>query len=194
MGLTIEEKLSKIEPRIKESAFLENRGQSGEVGYHIFDYDPKDELKVRKKIARLKHKINSNDNYSFKIQEFDLYEIMMELLEEEEALEMTFDFEKEEGLEYAEEAMIDFFDLDTQDNLIVNYITERIEKGSVVFLTGVGKAYPILRSHNILNNLHLAYDDSPVVLFFPGTYTLNDLCLFNTLEASGYYRASPLIL
>ena len=39
--MNIDEKIGKIEPKIKEPSFLENKGLSNEVGYYIFDYDPK---------------------------------------------------------------------------------------------------------------------------------------------------------
>ena len=83
--------------------------------------------------------------------------------------------------------------LNSDKNLIVNYILERTPDNCVVFVTGVGKAYPILRSHNVLNNLHQKLDKVPVVLFFPGKYSGTDLILFNTVEGSNYYRAFPLI-
>ena len=83
--------------------------------------------------------------------------------------------------------------MNSDKNLIVNYILERTPSICVVFLTGVGKAYPILRSHNVLNNLHQKLDEVPVVMFFPGKYSGRDLILFNTIEGSNYYRAFPLI-
>ena len=51
--MNIDEKIGKIEPKIKEPSFLENKGLSNEVGYYIFDYDPKYELKVREEVSRL---------------------------------------------------------------------------------------------------------------------------------------------
>lgn len=192
-NLSIEKKLSRIEPIIKESAFLENKGLSNEVGYYVFDYDPKYELKVREEISRLKDKINSNENYSFKILEFDLYDIIIDILETKGYLEKVFKFEEKKGRDFTKKAIVNLLKLDSDANLIVNYIKERTSTGSVVFLTGVGKAYPILRSHNILNALHQQLDEVPVILFFPGKYSGTDLVLFNTLDGSNYYRAFPLI-
>ena len=77
--MDIDEKLSKIEPKIKKPSFLENKGLSNEVGYYIFDYDPKYELKVREEVLRIKNKIN-NSSYAFSIVEFDLYEIIIDIL------------------------------------------------------------------------------------------------------------------
>ena len=190
--MDIDEKLSKIEPKIKEPSFLENKGLSNEVGYYIFDYDPKYELKVRDEVSRIKEKIN-NSHYSFKIVEFDLYEIIINILKDKGYLEELFLFEEEEGLDFSVDAVKSLLKLNSEDNLIVNHIIERTSDNCVVFLTGVGKAYPILRSHNVLNNLHQKLDKVPVVLFFPGKYSGTDLILFNTVEGSNYYRAFPLI-
>ena len=191
--LSIDEKLSRIESIIKQPSFLENKGLSNEVGYYIFDYDPEYEMKVREEIKHLKEKINSNPNYSFKIYEFDLYEIIIEIIEEEGYLDMVFEFEEEEGIPYVQKAITGLLELNSDSNLIVNYIKERTTDNCVLFVTGVGKAYPIIRSHNILNNLHQQIDNVPVILFFPGKYSGRDLVLFNTLEGTNYYRAFPLI-
>ena len=60
--MNFDEKINKIESKIKEPSFLENKGLSNEVGYYIFDYDPKYELKVRDEVSRLKHKFSSDSN------------------------------------------------------------------------------------------------------------------------------------
>lgn len=192
--MDIEVKLGKIEPKIKEQSFLENKGLSNEVGYYIFDYDPKYELKVRDEVYRLKNKYAYDSNFSFSIVEFDLYEIIIELLNDEDILLDIFSLEEEEGVNETVDAIIDFLKLNSDDNLIVEYILDNTPDNSVVFLTGVGKAYPILRSHNILNNLHQRLDKVPVILFFPGKYSGTDLVLFNTIESANYYRAFPLII
>ena len=97
------------------------------------------------------------------------------------------------GIKFTTKAIINLLKLNSDNNVIVNYILDRTPRNCVVFLTGVGKAYPILRSHNVLNNLHQKLDEVPVVLFFPGKYSGRDLVLFNTIEGSNYYRAFPLI-
>lgn len=191
--MNIDEKINKIESKIKEPSFLENKGLSNEVGYYIFDYNPKYELKVRDEVSRLKHKYSLESNYSFSIVEFDLYEIIIEILKEKGYLEKVFKFEEEKGIEFTTKAIINLLKLNSDKNLIVNYVLERTPNNCVVFITGVGKAYPILRSHNVLNNLHQKLDKVPVVLFFPGKYSGTDLVLFNTVEGSNYYRAFPLI-
>lgn len=185
-------RFDKIEPKIKEDSFLKNKGMGNEVGYYIFDYPPEDELIIRERVRELKEKINNND-YGFKILEFDLYNLIIQILDSKGYLEKTFKFEEKKGRDFTKNAIDKVLKLSLDSNLIVNHIIENSEGDSVIFITGVGKVYPLVRSHNILNNLHQQLDNIPVILFFPGQYSGTDLKLFNTLEGSNYYRAFKLV-
>ena len=59
-----DERLNMIETKISEKDFRTNSGLGNEVGYYIFDYDPRKELYVRNHIQYLKEKIN-NSNRGF---------------------------------------------------------------------------------------------------------------------------------
>lgn len=189
---SIDNRLNRIESIIKEESFRRNKGLGNEVGYYIFDYDPRYELKVRQHIKNLKNKIN-NPNSSLNLIEFDLYNIIIGILQEMGYLEKSFEFEKTKGLEYAKRAINKLLKLGTESNLIVNHIIENTHNNSVVFLTGVGKSYPLLRSHNVLNNLNQVLDEIPVIMFFPGKYSGSDLTLFGTIKDNNWYRAFPLV-
>lgn len=194
MGLTLDERLNLIEDKISEKSFRENKGLGNEVGYYIFDYAAKDELFVRSHIAYLKEKIN-NSNRGFTIKEFDLFHLMIEALEEEGYLEDFFNLEREDGFLECAESLVETLGLDeTNDlNLIISRIVEEDLTDSIVFLTGVGKCHPIIASHNILNNLHQVLDSVPVILFYPGEYSGQDLKLFGTMDKHNYYRAFRLV-
>ena len=62
--LSLDDRLNQIEDKISEKSFRENKGLGNEVGYYIFDYDPREELYVRNHIAYLKDRIN-NGNKDF---------------------------------------------------------------------------------------------------------------------------------
>ena len=81
----------------------------------------------------------------------------------------------------------------SSDNLIVNYIRDNAPEKAVVFIMGIGKCYPILRSHTVLNNLHQVIDNVPVVLFYPGNYDGQELVLFGKIKDDNYYRAFKLV-
>lgn len=188
----IDDRLAKIEEKITDIDFLKNKGLGNEVGYYIFDYSPKDELYVRSHIAYLKEKINKS-NSGIKIIEFDLYNIVINVLKERGYLQKCFDFEKSKGIDYTFEAIIKMLRLTNKSNLLVNHIVENTPENSVVFITGVGKCFPFVRSHNVLNNLHQVLDSVPVVMFFPGEYSGQDLQLFGTIKDDNYYRAFKLV-
>ncbi len=187
------EKINKIWDQISDIDFIENRKIVNEVRYYVFDYDPEYELIVREKVAELKKK-NKPDLDGFQILEFDLYDMLIDILEERGYIDKCIKFEESKGMDYLYTAVSKMLRLTNEDNLIVNKILEQSPKEkTVIFLTGVGKAYPFVRSHNILNNLHQVLDYVPVVLFFPGEWNGQTLNLFGTIDDGNYYRAFPLV-
>lgn len=190
--MNIYERLDKILPKLQEKRFRENKGLGNEIGYYIFDYDPSDELIVREHIKYLKQKIN-NESSEIKIKEFDLYEIMLEILESKGYLNKVFDMEKQKGTEHILNAIKKTLRLTQSNDLVVEYIRDRVKKNDIVFLTGVGKAWPIIRSHTVLNTLHSVIDEVPLIMFFPGVYDGLELKLFDEIKDDNYYRAFKLI-
>lgn len=187
------ERLDKIWDRISDQDFLANRGVANEVRYYVFDYEPCDELIIREKIKALK-KQNNPDADGFQILEFDLYEMVISILEEKGYIDKCVKFEEQKGMEYLYTAVTKMLRLTNDDNLIVNRILESTPENAVVFLTGVGKVFPFVRSHNVLNNLHQVLDSVPVIMFYPGTWNGQSLSLFGTITDGNYYRAFPLIV
>lgn len=186
------ERLDKIWGRISDEDFLANRGVANEVRYYVFDYEPCDELIIRDKIKSLK-KQNNPDADGFQIVEYDLYDMVIGILEEKGYIDKCIKFEEQKGMEYLYTAVTKMLRLTNDDNLIVNRILENTPNNAVVFLTGVGKVFPFVRSHNIMNNLHQVMDNVPVVMFYPGTWNGQSLSLFGTITDGNYYRAFPLI-
>lgn len=190
--LSLEERLDAAERMIKAASFRENKGLGNEVGYYVFDYPPDKELIVRQRIEYMKTK-NSRGTDGFELVVFDLHDIIIDLLEQEGYLAQCFKFEKKQGMERIVKAVGNLLQINDNESLIVKYIQERTPQDAVVFLTGVGKCYPVLRSHKVLNNLHQAIDRVPVVMFFPGKYDGQELVLFSEIRDDNYYRAFRLV-
>ena len=184
----IRERLDKILEKIQSPAFLANKGLGNEIGFYIFDYDPRDELLVREHIAYLKRALNSETS-SHRVIEFDLYDMMLDLMKREEVLDDLPKIEDEQGSMYIAEALQDI----ASPEVYIELMAEQAKRSDMVFLTGVGKVWPMVRSHNILNNLHHVLDKVPVIMFFPGSYDGAELRLFNKLKDDNYYRAFRLI-
>lgn len=182
---TFEEKLNSIYPKIKSPSFRENKGLGNEVGYYVFDYPAEYELEVRFRIRSIKEKINKG-NFDFKLYEYNLYNLFYKFLEEKNYLDKFFKIEEKKGSKKAGDSVNLALGLGNK-NWINNYIATNTESNSVVFITGVGQIFPIIRSHNVLNTLHQQLDDVPVVLFLPGEYDDINLRVFGS--DAGYYRA-----
>lgn len=185
---SINERLDQIIPKMQEKKFLEGTGLGNEINFRIFDYDPEDELLVRDKVKRIKKYFDVPDS-PIKIAEFDLYKMLIEMAKKEGVFEDLFELEKNEGTDELFIALVDFAKPE--------YFIEKIEEESIncntLFITGIGKIFPLVRSHSILNNLHEVIENKPVVLFFPGTYDLQSLSLFNKIKDDNYYRAFQLV-
>lgn len=189
---TLEQRLDQLEEVIKKSSFRQNKGLGNEVGYYIFDYPAKQELAVRERVEYIRKK-NEQASDGFQVIVFDLYDIMISILEEKGYLEKCFAFEKSKGFDRIVSAIGNTLRITSPDSLIVKYIQEHTPYDSVIFLTGVGKCYPILRSHTVLNNLHQVIDYVPVVMFYPGRYDGQELLLFGEIKDDNYYRAFKLV-
>ena len=189
---SIEERLDILEEKIRTESFRKNTGLGNEVGYYVFDYEPQQELIVRSRIKDLAAS-NTVLKFGYQLIIYDLYELILQLLIEEDVLEDLNELEEEEGTSYVFAAIADTLRFDSEDSLIVSYIKKHTIDESVVFLTGVGKCFPILRSHKILNNLHQVMDHCPVVLFYPEKYNGNSLNIFNEMKEDNYYRAFPIV-
>lgn len=190
----LETRLNKLEDIIKKPNFRQNKGLGNEVGYYIFDYPAEQELFVRERIQYLLSKYESNHN-DFKIVVFDLYDIIIDMLIQEDSIELCEEFEKTKGISEISMVVNELLRMeeDIQYNELLAHIKRNTPDNSIIFLTGVGKCYPLLRSHKVLNNLHLFIDNVPVVMFFPGKYDGQSLMLFSEIKDDNYYRAFKLV-
>ncbi len=188
----LDERFQQLEQTMQKPAFRENKGLGNEVGYYVFDYPAEDELKVREYVAHLQRKY-SDFTYGFQLVVYDLYEIIIDILKQKGYLEKCYEFEKKKGFDRITTSVGNMLRITSSDSLIVQHIREHIPENAVVFLPGIGKCYPILRSHTVLNNLHQVIDHVPVVMFYPGKYDGQELVLFGEIKDDNYYRAFKLV-
>lgn len=185
-------RLNEMEIAIRKPSFRQSIGRANEVNYWVFDYPPERELEVRERIAYLKNK-NQGGTDGFELVVFDLYDIIIDFLEQRGFMDKCYGFERKAGISRIVKAVNNSLKVNDDDSLIVRYIKDHTPENAVVFLVGIGKCYPILRSHKVLNNLHQAFVRVPVVMFFPGTYNEQELILFNEIKDDNYYRAFRLV-
>jgi hypothetical protein len=178
----IKQELDKIKARISDSNFLANKGLSNEVGIHVFKYTPRHELIVRDYIERLV----AAPSDDFRIIERDMYKILLELLEEKRVLGAVPSLEEKKGKDYL---LSQLQKIAPPEAFIAKMKYEPHERGDVLFLTGIGKVYPFMRSHKMLDSMQQTFSDMPIVIFYPGEWSGQSLILFEKFHDGNYYRA-----
>lgn len=184
----INRRLDKIIPKIKEEKFIQGKGLGNEISFYIFDYEPNEELIVRDYIDHVKKEF-SYEGCDRKVIEFDLYKMLLDIAKEKRIFDRVFEVEEKQGKDALFKAMTTF----AKPDIFLKKIKEQLADHNIVLITGIGKVYPFVRSHNILNNLQEVIDKIPVIMFFPGRYDGQSLQLFNQFVDDNYYRAFPLV-
>ena len=165
--------------------FRKGESLGGEIPFYICSYHPEQETEVAPAIRALTRRLSTE---GLKVHCFNLYDITMTLLDRELGEGVVFELEKEMSQEELKDAIQSTIDI---NEVLMPYIAEQVKAkaADVYFLTGIGMVYPIIRSHNILNNLHHIITGAPLITFFPGIYNGQSLELFGLLKDDNYYRA-----
>lgn len=194
---SLDERLNSIRPVIEDREFRKDTGYFGTLPSYIFAYPADEEIKVRKYVSRLRDNI-CEENLDFKVVLFDLFDLFIQTLKENDDLENVLELESEDGSKEIVDVLSGSFGTFDKSNPIYSIIEGAIAKedDAVLFLTGIGKCYPVLRAHNVLsnlsNNLRLKNGKSlPVVIFYPGTCSSNnrELKLFGSINDIHNYKA-----
>lgn len=176
--MNIQDRLNKLFEEIQKEDFLQMRGLGNEVPYFIFDYNPKDELVVRQSVRYFMKRA------TISIKEVNLFNLMIDLFEDI-TLDGLKQFEEENGTEELFDAMRPTI----EEGMLVEKIAEEANEAQVLLISGVGSVFQLIRTHELLNQLHPKITNTPIIVFYPGEYTGQGLKLFNKFETNGYYRA-----
>ncbi len=180
-------RLSSVYEVISQENFLCNRGLSNEVGIHIFCYDPKDEIAVTAAFDKLKN----IEDAPYRLLEQDLYEIFLDICSENGIMDILPDMEKKRGSEFIKTQLDG---IATPQAFCEKMVSRPLKSGrDILLITGVGKVYPYMRAHTILNTIQNYVDDIPILLLYPGVYDGRQLKLFGKFPAENYYRAFNMI-
>jgi hypothetical protein len=170
---------------ISNPEFLRMESLGGEIPFFISAFDPKQEVDVEKAIRSLKKKLELN---GIPVLDINLYDISMDLLNNELGEGEIFELEKTMDKREFKEALQSILDI---NQVLIPAIKKMIDSSTakVFFLTGIGMVFPFIRSHNVLNNLQNVAKNAPTVAFFAGEYNGYSLELFGLMKDDNYYRA-----
>lgn len=188
--ITLDDRLNAILDRVTSADFLSGRGLGNEVPFYAFDYPPETEEQVRAHVEFLMEAIPKRKP-DLRVARINLLELLISMVEGRGLYEKSLDMQRKKG----DDALLKALLAPLAADKVAAELMKRQPVGScdVLFLTGVGSAYPLIRTHTLLNSLQPLMGSTPLVLFYPGRYDGQSLRLFGELGESPYYRAFRLV-
>ena len=191
-------RLEQLEVRIGTRAERSALHAENSLNEWVFDYAPQQELIVRTRIRHLQRKYDGS--LDTRLLVIDIYELIIEHLEENGYLELNEELEADNDFSFVVSAVKNTLRIASSGNIIVKKIIDRMGDdldNTVVFLTGIGKCFPLLTGKEILDKVLYTIPEQvaavPVVLFYPGTYTESELITFNEQSEGNHYRALRIV-
>jgi hypothetical protein len=194
---SLDERLNQILPRITSQEFLSGDGIGNEIACYIFDYDPKDELRVREHINLMIGRLETHHK-DLSVLHLNMLDVCKSYLESRKLLDRAMAMhttKSDAGVIKALQGPLAAEKL--RDYIAGEY---RPAEYDLVLLSGVGSMWPVVRAHSLLNTLHTVMDLTPMVMFYPGSFDGTTLRLFGqittkdtTAETKSYYRAFILV-
>lgn len=184
----LQQRLDCILEKLESPEFLQNLGLGNEIGFYVFDYPAQFELTVREHLIFLSNKLLQRDR---RFASINLFECIIELLQQRNLLDRAFKMQQERG----DEALFNALKGPLEQNRIADFIAEKADlaNSEFILLHGLGSAWPMIRGHGLLNALHAKVGAVPTVLFYPGEYDGTALKPFGHIDSNNYYRAFKLV-
>lgn len=190
MTKSLDGRLNEALTRLVDPNLLSGQGIGNEIGFYIFDYPPENELHVRERIDALVRDIGRQQP-DLRVAHINLFDLIVDHLQERQLLEKSLALQHKKG----DAALRSALAAPLQAQRLADVFAKVVDPMShnLVLLSGVGSAYPLVRSHNLLNALQAIMRHIPLVMFYPGRYDGQSLRLFDRIEDENYYRAFRLV-
>jgi Domain of unknown function (DUF1788) len=185
----LQARLDQIRPRITSVDFLQGRGLGKDVPFYAFDYPAVAERQVSNHLSWLIADITRKTD--LRIGHVNVFEVAVEQLKSRGLYDKALSMETAKGVPALLNAVKGPLEPGKLSALLMSRLTD--QKPDMVILSSVGAAYPLVRTHSLLNNLQPLLDNIPLILFFPGRFSGQTLQLFGELQETPYYRAFRLV-
>ena len=190
MSDPLNERLNAILPKVISDAFLSGSGIGNEIAFYIFDYPPEDELRVRDYLRTLLDHIPKK-KHGLRVKHIDLFDFVMDYLTRRTLLDKALQMQREQGDQALKRALAGPLHESKLSSVFAEIATP--DQHDLVIVSGVGRAWPLVRAHTLLNNLQRVMGRTPLIMFYPGQYDGQSLRLFGKIKSHHYYRAFKLV-
>lgn len=190
-------RLDQILPRITDEGFLSSQGIGNEIACYIFDYPAEEELAVRAHIASMLDRLASHHR-ELRVLHLNLLDVAVAYLQQRGLFDRAIKMQASKS----DAALLKALQGPLAAEKLRDFIAaaHHPADSDLLLLSGVGSVWPMLRAHSLLNCLHTVMGNTPLVMFYPGSFDGTTLRLFgrianaaSTPGARAYYRAFTLI-
>ena len=174
-----------VEQVIRTERFQGMTGLGGEIPFWVAPYPAELNETLEVELGLMVGRLASD---GIRLCSIDLYALSMDLLGSVMGMEDWARLEEKKGGRKMIKRLHSALDI---QRVLIPAITEKLHasQASALVLHGVGKVFPFIRSHTVLNNLQSEVTHCPTLMFFPGEYDNTSLKLFGRLKDDNYYRA-----
>jgi hypothetical protein len=197
MNSSLRERLDEILPKVTGDRFLSSEGIGNEIACYLFDYPADAELEVREHIEWMMARFETHHS-NLRVLHLNLLDVVLDYLRHRRLLDKALEMQTKKSDKDLLRALKGPLAAEKIRDFIAS--EHRLEEYDLVFMSGVGSVWPMLRAHSLLNCLHTAMGHTPLVMFYPGSFDGTTLRLFDRINASGdkpgakqYYRAFILV-
>ncbi|MFR8957024.1 MAG: DUF1788 domain-containing protein [Collinsella intestinalis] len=199
---------AELRARLQDPEFLAGHGLGNEVPFFILPYAAALEDEVREQVEALVRDFaptvqdgapvpqDSPTAGDTRVIHFDLWDVFLQICQERRILEKIPALEERRGTD----GLLRRMEKIATPEAFLKVMSERYEElggqmpgRDVVLISGVGKVYPLVRAHNILENAQPVFTEVPMVMLYPGVYDGQQLHLFGKISDGNYYRAFSLL-
>lgn len=200
----MESDFAHIRERFCDPNFLACRGLGNEVPVFLYPYDASDELSLRAYVHDLTRdsadgRLIAHDDAAtpVRVVHRDAWDILLSILRSRRILDKAPSQELRRG---SDALLASIQKIATPDAFLESLDYEDHRYGDVVLVSGIGRVYPFMRAHSLLENAQHVFGSPrdqlppvPFVMCYPGSWDGHTLRLFGHLGDSNYYRAFNII-
>ena len=197
--------LSALYNKLSDPGFQDPAKSDMYYNYYVFPYDPAQEYELEQELLRFKNVLVRPVNY-IDVLSIDIFEEFCEFLDKktfgkhQSYLKYLLDKDKNISAN-----VLKSLSSNANSEAFYTYLNERILahiskddddlRRPFIFIYGLGRMYPYLRTNVLLTNYENYNEVSKykIILFYPGRRSGNSYNLFNVLEDSNIYRATKII-
>lgn len=194
---TLSDRLNQILPRITSEGFLSSQGIGNEIACYIFDYPAHEELKVRDHIQMMMARFASHHS-DLRVLHLNLLDVVLDYLKQRVLFDKAIKMQETKG----DGAVLQALKGPLAAEKLRDFIASQYAPADhdLFIMSGVGSVWPMLRAHNLLNCLHTIMGNTPLIMFYPGSFDGTTLRLFEQITTATskagtkpYYRAITLV-